>query len=321
MMDAIGSLINGREAFRWISGAISRVDRSIDFCSAFLRSEALTGLLEHAPMQLTGRVLVRWRLGDFKAGASNFDAFDIAMAYGLRVYMRLDFHGKVYSLPPQGILVGSANATQSGLGMSTDANEEVCTLAGYSEANQRAIDSLYSSAIEVDQDLVEALKAIVDGTTSGEFSFSEWPHDITNRFATRRQVYVLLVDECFWSNPQWVNSQSIDGFDRNVCHDQSLLGLPALTCWTDHSRKQLTFLVAQSVAVQWLRTVLRDNNGAAYFGHLSTLLHSSISDIPSPSRKDVKGLLQNLLEWVIVMNIKDIVVDRPNHSQRVRLVD
>lgn len=318
-MDATGNLINGREAYRWISGATSRADRPIDFCSAFLRSEALIGLLEHAPMTLTGRVLVRWRFGDFVAGASDFAAFDVALAHGLRVYMRLDFHGKVYSLPPQGIIVGSANATQSGLGMSADANAEVCTLAAYSEVNQKAIDGLYASAIEVDHELVLTLQTIVDEVSSGESKYREWPDNITNRFTTRRLVSVLLVDECFWSSPKWVTSQAIDGFDQNVSHDQSLLGLSVWPCRTEQSRTRLRSLVAQSTAVQWLRMVLRGNDGIAYFGHLTTLLHSSISDIPSPSRRDVKVLLQNLLEWIIVFNVDDIVVDRPNHSQRVRL--
>lgn len=320
-MVVVGSLIDGGEAYRWISSAIARIDRPIDFCSAFLRSEALIGLLQSAPKSLTGRILVRWQLGDFIAGASDFDAFDVALSHGLRMYMSLNFHGKVYSLPPQGIVVGSANATLSGLGMSNDSNSEVCTLMGYCEPSQKFIDRLFASAIEVDHELVRTLKAIVDGTSIGEVSREEWPQAITNRFAKGRRVCVLLVDECFWSSPEWVTSQSIDVFNKNVSHDLSLLGLSVSTCWTDQAQAHLATLLTQSIALQWLRTVLHDNKGTVYFGQLTTLMHSSISDVPSPSREGIKVLLQNLLEWVMILKIDDIVVDRPNHSQRVRLAN
>ena len=38
-------------------------------------------------------------------------------------------------------------------------------------------------------------------------------------------------------------------------------------------------------------------------------------------RKDVKQLLNNLLSWIDDLSIDDLLVDRPNHSQRVRYIN
>jgi len=319
-MVAVGSLIDGHEVCRWISTGIAKVDRPIDFCSAFLRSEALTGLLKTAPKSLTGRILVRWRLGDFLTGASDFAAFDIALSHGLRVYMRLDFHGKVFSLPPLGIVVGSANATFSGLGMTMNANAEVCTLVGYSETNQEVIEGLFRSAIEVDRQLLISLQTIVSNASPEPPCNDEWPESITNRLVKLKQGNRLLFESCFWSAPNWLNSSSTENFHQNQLHDMRLLGFETDLGMISQCKEQVKYCVRRTAIVQWLVTALNENDGEAYFGYLASQLHSALSDAPHLTREDAKLILQNLLEWVSVVEIGDVAIDRPNHSQRVRLV-
>lgn len=58
-----------------------------------------------------------------------------------------------------------------------------------------------------------------------------------------------------------------------------------------------------------------------YFGEITANLHNALLNDPRPYRKDVKQLLANLLNWIAALDINEIVVDRPAHSQRVRYIE
>ena len=76
-----------------------------------------------------------------------------------------------------------------------------------------------------------------------------------------------------------------------------------------------------SNAVQWLKNTLRQNGNELYFGSLTANLHSALVEDPKPYRSDVKALLGNLLSLIDQWNLAEIVIDRPNYSQRVRLIE
>ena len=63
-----------------------------------------------------------------------------------------------------------------------------------------------------------------------------------------------------------------------------------------------------------------NNNDCMYFGQLTAELHDALVEDPKPYRKDVKTLLANLLAWTQALRMEEVVIDKPSHSQRVRLV-
>lgn len=318
-MALTGKLMDGNDAYHWIADALSGIGGPIDICSAFLRSEALISMLQGAPNPLSGRILVRWRLNDFLAGASDFEAYEIALSHGMAVYMRLDFHGKVYSIPPHGVIVGSANATLSGLGLTHASNAEICTLADCDEGNQQMIDGLYASATLVDRAFLSDLKGAYEQNGQGLSCDQEWPGNIVSRLSKKRAVTSLLVDECLWGGPNWLVSASTE-VAPNMLHDQALLGIFPEGAPFTLSNASLKVHLRGTAIYHWLVASIERNGGEIYFGQLSALLHSSLADDPSPSRQGVKQLLQNLLEWVSALKLAEMAVDRPRHSQRIRLL-
>ena len=70
----------------------------------------------------------------------------------------------------------------------------------------------------------------------------------------------------------------------------------------------------------WLTQTLKNNGGCLYFGALSQKLHNAIVTDPKPYRKEVKTMLSNLLEFIEFLNMEEITIDRPNYSQRIKLV-
>ncbi len=315
-----GKLVSGSDAFRWISDAARRVNRSLDICSAFLRSDALVAVLQPAPGFLNGRVLVRWQLADFLAGASNFQAYDIATSYGLSVFMRTDFHGKVYSVSPHGIIVGSANATLTGLGLAEGSNMEVCTLCDWSTSNQQFIDDLYVGSTKVDQYLLNALKTAYQAVDKAPASVQEWPPSVRDILVNNRPVMHLLVDECFWGRAEWLLSP-LHPLSPSEEHDRTLLGMYCQAHPLGPMLNAYQAAFERTAIYCWLVATVKSSGGEIYFGQLSASLHSALADDPSPLRQDVKVLLQNLLNWVDVLAISEIAIDRPRHSQRVRLMN
>ena len=294
-----------------------RCDGPVDICSAYLRSEAFSAIVAEIPARNPGRVLVRWRLGDIIAKASNFEAYEVAVSKGMKFYMRMDFHGKVYSLPPNGIIVGSANATLSGLGIAKYANEEICTLVAPNVQNNLIIDGLFEGATRVTPELFAELNRALELANSELSVSAEWPSAVMALIQKSRSPARLFVGECFWGAPRWLTEGGHTLTDEEI-HDQNLLGLIGVDRVTRIGLHLAQRQFIQSAHFCWLLRAVTNAGGEAYFGGLSAALHSALLDDPLPSRKEVKQLLQNLLEWVSALALTEILIDRPNHSQRVR---
>ena len=69
----------------------------------------------------------------------------------------------------------------------------------------------------------------------------------------------------------------------------------------------------------WLLTTLKENNRCLYFGKKKKKLHNALVSDPKPSRRDVKQMLANLLNLIEKLGMEEVVIDRPNYSQRVYL--
>lgn len=76
-----------------------------------------------------------------------------------------------------------------------------------------------------------------------------------------------------------------------------------------------------SNAYLWLLATLKENGGCMFFGALSEKLHNAMVSDPKPYRRDIKNMLANLLSWSEMLKMEEIVIDRPNYSQRVRLAN
>ncbi len=75
-----------------------------------------------------------------------------------------------------------------------------------------------------------------------------------------------------------------------------------------------------SNAYLWLLTTIKESDDGLYFGVLSQKLHNALISDPKPYRRDVKLMLINLLNLVEKLEMEEVIIDRPNYSQRVRLL-
>jgi hypothetical protein len=307
-----GQLINGVQAAKWIMNSIEDTGHEIDICSAFLRSEALVNLLSSSHTKFSGRILVRWQLGDIVVGASDLKSYSIGKQLGFRFLIRQDFHGKVFSIPGKGVIVGSANATLAGFGMKEDGNTEVCTLVPPHQANSIFIDSLFQGAVEIDDALFYEIENVILGLTAGDESTVSWPTELLNKLNPKLDASRFLTSECLASVPLLCDDGKLKIIDH---HDQKLLGfsnplVSRITCVNSITNLKVH---------RWLVETLKQADGVMYFGSLTAALHNALLDDPGAYRQDVKILLQTLISCYLLLPECGVLVDRPNHSQRIQL--
>lgn len=306
-----GTLLNGHAVHRWMSQAIAAAPEAT-ICSAYIRSEALSDVLRRAPNDITGRVLVRWRKGDLLAGASDLSVFNVCRDRGLKLFMRLDFHGKVYCLPPHGIVVGSSNVTLAGLGLRTGSNAEASTLVQISASNLDAVEQFFRGATRVDEEIVAAIARVIADSHQVDSNDAGWPSSVMDLLRAETDVQRLLVSECLWSDPSELGEKVPSA---QLAHDFSLLGAAA-----GDTPQTIQSALQRTAIYRWLVSTLRQQVGREmYFGRLSAALHDALLDDPAPSRRDVKALVQALLLWVKAFAPDDLSVDQPNFSQRITL--
>ena len=293
---------------------LSSATGEVALCSAFIRSEALRTLLAYRRLRSPGKCLVRWLPQDLLMGASDFNAFDVANEHGLQLYMRTDFHGKVFLTPPAGVLVGSANLTSSGLAVGAKHNLEVTTVLPNDLPTTAFVQRLFRGATLVTAALREQLELAVQATRATPSPITNWPSSIQSLLCENPAQ--LTLDSCFASDARWI----VDGRSpvaEPELHDASLLGLnPAVHPWP---HAEVLGCLRRSAVIRWLRNELLQRNGVAYFGQLSDALHNALSDDPSPRRREVKELLGNLQNWISAVEFPDITADRPSYSTRFLL--
>ena len=141
----------------------------------------------------------------------------------------------------------------------------------------------------------------------------DWPEDIKSSLDVTKNFDRFLVNEFFY---KYYEHDNFTPDDTDLLHDLSLLGLSN----SDLTNKDaVSVKLKETIPYRWLKQSLLDNGGELYFGSLTEKLHNCLIDDPRPYRKDVKNLLKNLISWINFFD-NQILIDRPNYSQRIRLL-
>lgn len=247
------------------------------------------------------RLLVRFRMDDILKGSTDFSIVEYGMKTGWQVYIRFDLHAKTYIVDNKRGLVGSANATNSGLSIGKNGNMEMAALIDIESKDIEKINKLFDDAILIDNELLKKLESQIDVVRVNEQSKTySWdasimamfnPHintlfsyELPEDFILKKGEYFSFLDETY--------DGDIEKFKESFR-------------WSN--------------AYLWLLTILKENNGCLYFGALTEKLHNTLVSDPKPYRRDVKQMLANLICLIDELGMEEIVIDRPNYSQRVNL--
>ncbi|MBD5439169.1 MAG: hypothetical protein HDR37_11530 [Treponema sp.] len=288
-----------------IYAEISRAKESVHIITAYCKEVALKELVARIPQSVRSkRLLVRFRLGDIVDGSTDFSILEYCLSHGWDVFIRFDLHAKTYIIDNERGIVGSANATASGLGLKSNTNYEVASLVDLKPEDMAKVSRLFCGSIKVTAEVFSMLKKQYDkiDKTCSDGETLSWDDSILHMF--HRDVRTLF---------------SHDFPDTTIVPGDGGCIPPFLDDSECADARQIKEAFRLSNCYAWLLSVLRKNGGCLYFGQLTAELHDALVEDPKPYRKDVKMLLANLLTWTQELHMEDIVIDMPRHSQRVRL--
>jgi hypothetical protein len=286
-----------------------------NICSAYIRSETFRYLFEDLlSAQTKTRVLTRWALSDLITESSDLATYEICKSNKIAFYIKHDFHGKLYDLTPNGVLIGSFNLTNRGFSISKRGNDEAGVLIENDIDTGAYFETLFASSRLMDDELFEKISNYISKNKALKSSNDSWPEDIFKLItqAPSELNQKILVSECLASSFQEFKESTTEA----RTHDLSLL------CISESEANDLTVLRSSfrdSKIFRWFYAAMRAQEGGCYFGKATAILHDQLFDDPKPYRQEVKGLLANLLSWIDGLELEEIKIDRPNHSQRITI--
>lgn len=246
-------------------------------------------------------LMLRFRMDDVIKGSTDFSAVKMALETGWNVYVRFDLHAKTYVIDNKRGLVGSANATNAGLSIGRLRNMEIATLIDIEEKDIEKIRRLFDEAIRIDRSLLMEMEKQVNAVSVKDSNLGyNWDSKIIKLFHPNIETlfsYELPEEFTFTVGTYF-------SFIDEVYTGQK-----------DKIKESFRW----SNSYLWLLKTLKENDNCMYFGELCAKLHSAVISDPKPYRREVKQMLSNLLDFVEMLNMEEIVVDRPNYSQRIRI--
>ena len=283
---------------RELKGALSSVQIITAYCKepSFLH---LDGYINDGVKEK--RLLVRFRMDDILKGSTDFSIIECGIRAGCQVYIRFDLHAKTYIIDNKRGLIGSANATNSGLSIGKNRNMEIATLVDIEPKDVEKINKLFDDAILIDSALLRKLKSQINAVgKNGQQEIYSWDASITTMFNPH-------IDTLFsYELPEDFNLRNGEYFSfLDETYNGDIVKFKELFRWSN--------------AYLWLLAILKENKGCLYFGTLAEKLHNILISDPKPYRRDVKQMLANLLSLIDKLGMEEIMIDRPNYSQRISL--
>lgn len=300
------SILMSNEIINAVTNELKSAASSVQIITAYCKEKSFNYLNECiSPSVEDKRILVRFRLDDIIKGSTDFSILDLSLNNGWKVYVRFDLHAKTYIVDNKRCLIGSANATGSGLSIGKMGNMEMASLIDIEPQDLEKIDRLFKDAIFIDSEIHEKMKNQIKDINLDVFSEKEtfkWDRSITSMF--NPQVETLfsyeLPEDIDLSNGEYLSFL-----------DETYSG--------DFEKIKESF--RWSNAYLWLISLLKKHDGCMYFGEIAKELHNALITDPKPYRRDVKIMLQNLLNMINTLQMGEVIIDQPGYSQRVRLYE
>jgi hypothetical protein len=284
----------------------TNVKDNLQVISAYCTTNALAyvdSIIHNAPS--AKKIMVRFHLDDILNGATDFSIYEYCKKHNWDVYIKLDLHAKTFIFDKKRWIVGSANLTSRGIGLINNSNMEMAVLADVDENEFEKINALFNAATLLTDDIYELMTDQLGNKTFENNNKSTWDIDILD-LLNNKIVTVFTHD--------FVKSQSPNHL---LDDDYELLQLSKGKI--DKNELRSSFIT--TIGFKWLVQTLKSaNNQQLYFGNITVLLHKALVNDPRPYRKEVKDLLVNLLSWIQELDIDNVKIERPNHSQLISLV-
>ena len=315
---ARSSLLN-TETFRNLLGnALENSTKSVIILSAYVKTVGVKWLKEKiGEKNIKCTIVTRWNNGDIAQGSSDLECYHLAKTNGWAFKVLQDLHAKVMLVDENVLFVGSPNLTGRGMSLVPVANEEIGIKVQALKEDLKIINQLVDAAALVDDKIIKELEEWQKNLPKIEKpKIPSFPKIVNDSF--KEKFNKLWVNNFPWANIEYLLNNS-EKKEDNIIHDLDLFGLTNINKIDLEKELKESFL--QSKIFNWLIEKLEaEENKEIYFGNLSSIIHNSLLDDPTPYRKNVKELQANLYSYIKVFLKNEIDIDVPyKKSERLRL--
>ena len=127
--------------------------------SGFCKLQTLKFLDGLCKRGIRKRLLVRFLPSDISSGVTDKEIYEYSKNNGWSVYVDYTVHAKTYIFDKVKCIMGSANATNKGIGSVEDCNKEASAYFELDDGQYQKVMTLYNDAILLDDELYEYIIA------------------------------------------------------------------------------------------------------------------------------------------------------------------
>lgn len=143
---------------------LPKCETEVNIVSAFCKVSTLELLDSFINSNVKKRLLVRFLPSDIASGATDKEIYDYCIRNNWYIYIDNSIHAKTYIFDHVKCIIGSANATNKGLGVADKSNKEASTFFTLDDESYAKILSLYKDAIILDEEIYNEIIKAKDDT-------------------------------------------------------------------------------------------------------------------------------------------------------------
>jgi len=198
-------------------------------------------------------------------------------------------------------------------------NQEIGIKTKALDKDLQVISQLSEEAALVNDQIIEELKAWQQTLPKIEKpKIPDFPSMVKE--SLKEKFNKLWVHNFPWTDIRFL-LKNYNKKDTDIVHDLELFGV--VNTNPSEIEKEIKENFLKSKIFNWLIARLKKSeNQEIYFGSLSSIIHDSLLDDPTPYRKDVKKLQVNLYSFLKYYKPNNIIIDIPKtRSERIKLID
>ena len=300
----------------------SSKDETIFLFVPYVKTKILAMLLKDVRNRVV--LVTTWKPRDIQFGSSEITLYPFCKEHGITLYVSEHMHLKVYSVGLDSAILATGNISQSGL--LPNGNYEAATRIQQLTVKDRLFfemirkkarlvnDTMYEElkrwSEEHKMDLPEQIKLtdIISVPKKDDFLISALPmtRDVNELVLGYKQIASDKVPS--------------DNVETAACVFHDLINYEIGTGLSE--TEFLQELSVKFFAHPFIQKIDDFIAPEAYFGRIKEWIQNNCTDVPVPSRRELTGNVQVLLEWFEKLGNGRYVIDVPGaHSQRIRRVD
>ena len=156
LREIMNNILISNEVEKTLEKILPICQKDINVISGFCKVHTLEYLDTLIQTQcIKKRLLVRFLPSDLSSGATDKEIFSYCKSHGWSIFVDHSIHAKTYVFDRIKCIMGSANLTDKGLGISDNSNKEASVCFELDDDSYTKILSLYKDSVELDQSLYE----------------------------------------------------------------------------------------------------------------------------------------------------------------------